>query len=216
MFNGSFLRVCRILRFVKKIRFCLLESGRTKPWCPGLVSWPSDKAQEPLARSRGQWQEVEVLLFNPKNSQLVHILSFHSQPMVSLFIFPTGPTALDSEPRGRRYVKNMGHNRNRVYSRSIHCLASMEKHYVQWFLLKSVQDITVCEKIRFCLLESGRTKAWWPGLVYPPSAKAQEPLSRIRGLVIQPLVWRSIMFNGSFLKVYRILRFVKKKQILPP
>ena len=37
MFNGSFLRVCMILRFVKNIRFCLLESGRTKPWCPGLV-----------------------------------------------------------------------------------------------------------------------------------------------------------------------------------
>ena len=36
MFNGSFLRVCRILRFVKKIRFCLLESGRTKPWLPGF------------------------------------------------------------------------------------------------------------------------------------------------------------------------------------
>ena len=31
MFNGSFLGVCRILRFVKKIRFSLLESGRTKP-----------------------------------------------------------------------------------------------------------------------------------------------------------------------------------------
>ena len=31
MFNGSFLRVCRILQFVKKIRFSLLESGRTKP-----------------------------------------------------------------------------------------------------------------------------------------------------------------------------------------
>ena len=44
MFNGSFLRVCRILRFVKKIRFCLLESGRAKPWCPGLVSRPSAKA----------------------------------------------------------------------------------------------------------------------------------------------------------------------------
>jgi hypothetical protein len=53
MFNGSFLRVCRILRFVKKIRFCLLESGRTKPWCPGLVSRPSAKAYEPVARSRG-------------------------------------------------------------------------------------------------------------------------------------------------------------------
>ena len=44
MFNGSFLRVCRILRFVKKIRFCLLESGRTKAWSPGLVSRLSAKA----------------------------------------------------------------------------------------------------------------------------------------------------------------------------
>jgi hypothetical protein len=78
MFNGSFLRVCMILQFVKKIRFVLLESGRTKPWFPGLVSRPSAKALEPLSRSREQWQEVEGLLFNPKNSQLVHILSFHS------------------------------------------------------------------------------------------------------------------------------------------
>ena len=44
MFNGSFLRACRILWFVKKIRFCLLESGRTKAWCPGLESRPSAKA----------------------------------------------------------------------------------------------------------------------------------------------------------------------------
>ena len=78
MFNGSFLRVCRILWIVQKIRFSLLESGRTKAWCPGLVSRPSAKALEPLARSSGQWKEVEGLLFNPKNSQLVHILSFHS------------------------------------------------------------------------------------------------------------------------------------------
>ena len=78
MFNGSFLRVCRILLIVQKIRFSLLEFGRTKAWCPGLVSRSSDKAYEPVARSRGQWQEVEGLLFNPKNSQLVHILSFHS------------------------------------------------------------------------------------------------------------------------------------------
>ena len=105
MFNGSFLRVCRILRFVKKIRFCLLESGRTKPQCPGLVSRPSAKAQEPLARSRGQWKEVEGLLFNPKNSQLVHIFSFHSQGVVFFFIFPTCMIALDSEPHGRRYAK---------------------------------------------------------------------------------------------------------------
>ena len=82
-------------------------------------------------RSRGQWQEVEGLLFSPKNSQLVHILSFPSQGVVSLFIFPTGLTALDSEPRGRRYVKNTGHDRNRLYSWAIHCPASMEMHYVQ-------------------------------------------------------------------------------------
>ena len=146
MFNGSFLRVCRKLRFVKKIRFGLLESGRTKPWCPSLVSRPSAKAQEPLARSRGQWQEVEGLLFSPKNSQLVHILSFHSQGVVSLFIFPIGLTALDFEPRGRRYDKNTRHDRNRLYSRAIHCPASMEMHYVQWFLHKSMYEITDCAK----------------------------------------------------------------------
>ena len=83
MFNGSYLRACRILLFVRKIRFSLLEPGRTKPWCPGLVSRPSAKAKEPLARSRGQLQEVEGLLFSPQNAQLVHILSFHSFPMVS-------------------------------------------------------------------------------------------------------------------------------------
>ena len=145
MFNGSYLRACMKLRIVQKIRFSLLESGRTKAWCPSLVSRPSAKAQELLARSRGQWQEVQGLLFSPKNSQLVHILSFHSQGVHSLFIFPTGPTALDSEPRGRRYVKNMIYNRNRLYSRAIHCPASIEMHYVQWFILKSVHDITVCE-----------------------------------------------------------------------
>ena len=128
MFNDSYLRVCMKLRIVQKIRFSRLESRRTKPWCPCLVSRPSAKAQEQLARSRGQWKEVEGLLFSPKNSQLVHILSFHSQAVVSLFIFSTGQIALNSQPRGRRYVKNTGHNRNRLYSRAIHCPASMEKH----------------------------------------------------------------------------------------
>ena len=55
-----------------------------------------------------------------------------------LIHLPTGPTVLDSEPHGRRYAKNTGHDRNRLYLRAIHCLASMEKHYIQWFLLKSV------------------------------------------------------------------------------
>ena len=51
MFNDSYLRACMKLRIVQKIRFSLLESGRTRAWCPGLVSRPSAKAQEPLARS---------------------------------------------------------------------------------------------------------------------------------------------------------------------
>ena len=53
---------------------------------------------------------------------------------------------IDSEPHGRRYVKNMIYNRNRLYSRGIHCPASTEMHYVQWFLLKSVFEITDCAK----------------------------------------------------------------------
>ena len=71
MFNGSFLRVCRILRFVKKFDFAFLSLGGAshgaRVWCLGRVPKP-----------RNQWQEVEGLLFIPQNSQLVHILSFPS------------------------------------------------------------------------------------------------------------------------------------------
>ena len=81
----------------------------------------------------------------------------------------------------RRYVKNIIYNRNRLYSRAIHCPASLEMHYVQWFLLKSVYEIMVCEKIRFSLHESGWTKPWCPGLVSRRSAKAKEPLARSGG-----------------------------------
>ena len=134
------------LRILQKIRFCLLESGRTKPWCPGLVSWPSDKAQEPLARSRGQWQEVEGLLFNPKNSQLVHILSF--VPRV-------------------------------------------------WFSYLSFQQVR---------------QPSIPSPVEEDTSKIRDTTGTIfiQGPSILLLVWRSIMFNGSFLRVCRILRFVKK------
>ena len=128
--------------------------------------------------------------------------------MVSLFIFPKGPTAFDSEPRGRRYVKNMIYNRNRPYSRAIHCPASLEMHYVQWFLLKSVYEITDCAKkldFPFSSLGGPRhgARVWCLGrvpkhrnqwqevegllfspqnfLVSRPSAKAKEPLARSRG-----------------------------------
>ena len=71
MFNGSFLRVCSILRFVPKLDFAFLSLGGPRQgarvWCLGRVP-----------KHRNQWQEVEGLLFSPQNSQLVHILSFHS------------------------------------------------------------------------------------------------------------------------------------------
>ena len=71
MFNGSFLRVCSILRFVKKLDFAFLSLGGpshgARVWCLGRVP-----------KHRNHWQEVEGLLFGPQNSQLVHILSFRS------------------------------------------------------------------------------------------------------------------------------------------
>ena len=57
-------------------------------WCLGRVP-----------KHRNQWKELQGLLFSPQNSQLVHILSFQSQAVVSLFIFPTGQIALDSQTR---------------------------------------------------------------------------------------------------------------------
>ena len=54
------------------------------------------------------------------------------------FLFHLSKIALDSEPRGRRYTKNTGHDRNHLYSMAIHSPTSMEKHYVQWFILKCV------------------------------------------------------------------------------
>ena len=71
MFNDSYLKAYMILRFVKKLDFAFLSLGGprhgARVWCLGRVP-----------KHRNQWQEVEGLLFNRKNSQLVHILSFHS------------------------------------------------------------------------------------------------------------------------------------------
>src|SRR6185436_20430882 len=59
MFNGSFLRVCRILQFVKKLDFAFLSLGGPRHgawvWCLGRVP-----------KHRKQWQEVEGLLFSPQ------------------------------------------------------------------------------------------------------------------------------------------------------
>ena len=121
MFNDSYLRACMKLRTVQKIRFSLLESAWTQPWCSGLVSRPCAKAQEPVARSRG------LVIQPPKLSVGAYFeLSFLGYGF--LIHLSNRSAALDSEPRGRRYVKNTRHNRNCLYSRAIHCPASMEKN----------------------------------------------------------------------------------------
>ena len=51
--------------------------------------------------------------------------------MVSLFIFPTGPTALDSKPRGR-YVKNMIYNRNRLATGSYALALGRDTKTLSW------------------------------------------------------------------------------------
>src|SRR6185437_561725 len=64
MFNGSLLRVCRILRFVKKLDFTFLSLGGprhgARVCCLGRVP-----------KHRNLWQEVEGLLFSPKKLSVV-------------------------------------------------------------------------------------------------------------------------------------------------
>ena len=62
----------------------------------------------------------------------MHILCFHSYGVISLFIFPTGPTTLDSEPRGRRYVKNMIYNRNRLATGSYALALGRDTKTLSW------------------------------------------------------------------------------------
>ena len=139
MFNGSFLRVCRILQFVKKIRFCLLESGRTKPWCPGLVSQPSAKEQEPVARSRGlfiQPQKLSVDAYFELSflgcGFLIHLSNRTDSPQFQ------APWKKIRQKYGRQREPSLfkGHPMSCQYGEA---LCSM-------VLLKSVQDIMVCEK----------------------------------------------------------------------
>ena len=59
MFIGSFLRVCRILQFVKKLDSTFSSLGGpslgARVWCLGRVP-----------KHRNQWQKVEALLFSPQ------------------------------------------------------------------------------------------------------------------------------------------------------
>ena len=58
----------------------------------------------------------------------------------------------------------MIYNRNRLYSRAIHCHANTEMHYVNGSYLRACMKLRIVQKNRFSLHESGWTKAWCPGL----------------------------------------------------
>ena len=131
MFNGSYLRMCMKLQIVQKIIFSLHESGWTKAWCPGLVSRPRAKAQELVARSRG-------LVIWPQKLSVGAYFELSILGCGFLFHISNRSDSPRLRAPSKKIHQNMGHNRNRLYSRAIHCPASMEKYYVQWFLLKSV------------------------------------------------------------------------------
>ena len=133
MFNGSSLRVCWILLFVKKIRFCLLESGRNKPWCPGLVS---PRVWFPYS----SFQQVrQPSIPSPVEEDTSKIWDTTGTDFIQ------GPSIL------------------LLVWRSIMFNGSF---------LRVCRILRFVKIIRFCLLESGQTKPWCPGLVSRPSAKA--------------------------------------------
>ena len=129
MFNGSYLRACLKLRIVQKIMFSHLESRRTKPWCPGQVSRPSAKAQEPLARSRGLVIQPPKLLVGAYYELsflycgfLVHLSNRSDSPQFQ------APWKKIRQKYGRQREPSLfnGHPMSCQY----------EKHYVQWFCLR--------------------------------------------------------------------------------
>src|SRR6185437_392119 len=71
MFNGSLLRVCRILRFMKKLDSAFSSLGGPSPsawvWCLGR-----------LPKHRNQRQKVEGLLFIPQKHSVGAYFEFCS------------------------------------------------------------------------------------------------------------------------------------------
>ena len=154
MFNGTFLRVCRILRFVKKLDFSFLSLGGpshgARVWC--LVRVP---------KHRNQWQELVGLLFSPQN---IHLFQQVIQPSIP------SPVEEDTlkiwDTTGTFFIQGQS-----IVLPVWRCIMFNGSY------LRACMKLRIVQKIRFSLLESGRTKAWCPGLVSRPSAKAQEPMA---------------------------------------
>ena len=108
------------------------------------------------------------------------------------------------------------------------CLGRVPKHMNQW---QEVEGLLFSPKtLSWCKFWAFNPRVWFPyssfQQVRQPSipSPVEEDTSKIQdttgtvfiqGPYIVLLVWRSIMFSGSFLRVCRILRFVKKNKILP-
>ena len=131
MSNGSFLRVCRILWFVKKIRFCLLESGLPRHgawvWCLGRVP-----------KHRNQWQEVEGMLFSPQKLSVGAYFDLLFIGCGFLIHLSNRSDSPQFRAPWKKIRQKYGTQKEPSLFKAIHCPASMEMHYVQWFLLKSV------------------------------------------------------------------------------
>ena len=87
------------------------NGGLTKAWCPGLVSRPSDKSQEPVERSRG------LVIQPPKLSVGAYFeLSF----LGCGFLIHLSNRSDSPQFRApwKKIRKNTGHDRNRLYSRA--------------------------------------------------------------------------------------------------
>ena len=153
MFNGSFLRVCRILRFVKKNRFAVLSLGGPSH---GARVWHLGR----VPKHRNQWKKQRACYLAPKTLSWCIFRAF-----ISKLWFPYSSFQQVLQLSIPSPVEE-GTSKIRDTTGTV---------FIQGpsiVLLVCVQDITVCEKIRFCLHESGWTKAWCPGLVSRPNAKA--------------------------------------------
>ena len=148
---------------------------------PAFVSQPSAKTQEPVA-------EVEGLLFSPQNSQLVYILCFCFYGVVSTFIFPTCPTTLDSEPYGRDTSKIRDTTGSVLIQSPSIVLPIYGRIMFNGSSLIACRSVQIVQKITFSHLESWQTESWCLGSVSQsrPSAKAQEPVAQVEGLLFSP------------------------------
>ena len=156
------------LRIVQKIRFSLLESGWTKAWCPvwclGRVPNHRNQWQE-VEGLLFSTQKLSIgayfeLLFIGCGF-LIHLSNRSDRPRFRApwkkihqkYDIQQEPSLFKGHPLSCQYGEALcsivpsleglvfspqNTNMNRLYSRTIHSTTSMEKHYVQWFILKSV------------------------------------------------------------------------------